>query len=323
MASKSTNGKAVEAIADATQGRTPILVDVKRIRVVEGWNSRRTFDKADLLSLGKSMREDGQFAPILVTDCDDGTFRLVAGERRKRAAELANIEALSAIVIDQSQALRIHWAENDEREDISHADRCAWLAARKAEGMKNVEIAKLTGMSPSAVSNDIAIATGLEPSIMKEWSKKPGHSRIALLICRLPHEEQLKRWNAYLAEIEAAEAEAEPGKKGKKGKKGKSTERAANAVAGKNTRASSRDIEDLTATLAPALGAKEAPRDFGLWWEGAAWALSFAMGGNRDKKGNPLLPAEIVKHIAARAQKALDESRQKTLPGTERPAKAK
>lgn len=318
MASKNTNGKAVEAIADATQGRTPILVDVKRIRIVEGWNSRRTFDKADLLSLGKSMREDGQFAPILVTDCEDGTYNLVAGERRKRAAELVNIEALSAIVIDQSQALRIHWAENDEREDISHADRCAWLAARRAEGMKNAEIAKLTGMSPSAVSNDIAIANGLEPSIMKEWSKKPGHSRIALLICRLPHEEQLKRWNAYLAEIEAAEAEAEPGKKGKKGK---TAERAANAASGKTTRASSRDIEDLTSTLAPALGAKDAPRDFGLWWEGAAWALTFAMGGNRDKKGNPLLPAEIVKHMSARSAKALAESRQKTLPGTERTAK--
>src|SRR6185503_7601656 len=78
---------------------------------------RRRFDQASLDGLASSLRERGVLQPILVRPVPGGTYELVAGERRWRAAQLAGLETVPALVrtSDDAQALEVALIENMAR----------------------------------------------------------------------------------------------------------------------------------------------------------------------------------------------------------------
>src|SRR3954447_13613493 len=82
---------------------------------------RRHFDEATLAGLAESLRQRGVPQPILVRRVTGGTYELVAGERRWRAAKLADLETVPALVRthDDAQALEIALIENMAREDLN------------------------------------------------------------------------------------------------------------------------------------------------------------------------------------------------------------
>lgn len=88
---------------------------------------RLAFDEATLNELAASIREHGVLQPILVRPVDENRFQLIAGERRWRAAKIAGLMAIPALVedIDDSTALEISIIENLQREDISPLDEAA------------------------------------------------------------------------------------------------------------------------------------------------------------------------------------------------------
>jgi ParB family transcriptional regulator, chromosome partitioning protein len=88
---------------------------------------RLAFDEATLNELAASIREHGVLQPILVRPIDENRFQLIAGERRWRAAKIAGLASIPALVedIDDSTALEISIIENLQREDISPLDEAA------------------------------------------------------------------------------------------------------------------------------------------------------------------------------------------------------
>lgn len=82
---------------------------------------RKIFDEEKLNDLSESIKEHGLLQPIIVTENEDSTYTLVAGERRLRAHKLANIEKIKAIIIDTDEfKLReLALIENIQRDDLN------------------------------------------------------------------------------------------------------------------------------------------------------------------------------------------------------------
>jgi ParB family transcriptional regulator, chromosome partitioning protein len=117
---------------------------------------RRYFDEEALEALADSVRERGVLQPVLVRPLEDGKFQLVAGERRWRAARLAGLETIPALIseYDDLAALEAGLIENMAREDlnpIEEARACATLA--EDLGLSHGQIAERVGRSRSAVSH--------------------------------------------------------------------------------------------------------------------------------------------------------------------------
>lgn len=117
---------------------------------------RRTFTDEAIAELSASIAERGVLQPILVRDLKNGRFELIAGERRWRASQKAQLHKIPAIVRDYDAAASAEVAliENIQREDLNaleEADAYASLIERYGHGQEAV--AKLVGKSRSHVAN--------------------------------------------------------------------------------------------------------------------------------------------------------------------------
>ena len=117
---------------------------------------RRSFDQASLQALADSVRERGIVQPVLVRPVAGGTYELVAGERRWRAAQIAGMESMPALVRprDDSAALEIALIENMAREDLNPVEEARACAALVEElGLTREDVGRRVGRSRVAVSN--------------------------------------------------------------------------------------------------------------------------------------------------------------------------
>ncbi|MEA2291354.1 MAG: ParB family transcriptional regulator, chromosome partitioning protein [Solirubrobacteraceae bacterium] len=117
---------------------------------------RRQFDEAALVALADSLRERGVLQPVLVRPLPGGTYELIAGERRWRAARLAGFDTVPALVRpqDDAESLEIALIENMAREDLNpveEARACALLVDEL--GLTREDVGKRVGRSRVAVSN--------------------------------------------------------------------------------------------------------------------------------------------------------------------------
>ncbi|HYI38471.1 MAG TPA: ParB/RepB/Spo0J family partition protein, partial [Thermoleophilaceae bacterium] len=121
---------------------------------------RREFDQEALLALSESIRSRGVLQPVVVRPLTGGRFELIAGERRLRAARLAEIETIPAVVrqTEDDERLDLALAENMARVDLSpveEARACAMLVDDL--GLTKEEVGRRVGKSRVAVSNLIRI----------------------------------------------------------------------------------------------------------------------------------------------------------------------
>ena len=117
---------------------------------------RQNFDEESLLALSESVRERGVLQPVLVRSCPGGTYELIAGERRWRAAQLAGLDAVPALInpYADSSSLELALIENMAREDlnpIEEARACSLLVEEL--GLTREEVGRRVGRSRVAVSN--------------------------------------------------------------------------------------------------------------------------------------------------------------------------
>ena len=117
---------------------------------------RRRFDDDALMALAESLRVRGVLQPVLVRPVLGGTYELVAGERRWRAAQMAGLETLPAVVHarEDADSLEIALIENMAREDLNpveEARACSMLVDEL--GLTREEIGRRVGRSRVAVSN--------------------------------------------------------------------------------------------------------------------------------------------------------------------------
>jgi ParB family chromosome partitioning protein len=132
-------------------------VDVDRIRPNE-FQPRHQFEEAALDDLAASIRSNGIIQPIVVRQADDG-YRIIAGERRWRAAQRAGLTRVPVVVKDvpagrDAQLLEMALIENIQREDLNPIDEAAAYERLIADfGMTQEEIAAAVGKDRSSVAN--------------------------------------------------------------------------------------------------------------------------------------------------------------------------
>jgi ParB family chromosome partitioning protein len=121
---------------------------------------RTNFNEEALAALAASIEASGVVQPLLVRPLPDGSYELVAGERRWRAAQQAGVDKVPAVVRDQAEAERLQAAliENMVREDLNPVEEAKACAALVEElGLTKEELAKRVGRSRPAVSNLIRL----------------------------------------------------------------------------------------------------------------------------------------------------------------------
>ncbi len=121
---------------------------------------RRQFDEESLVTLADSIRARGVIQPILVRPLAGGRYELVAGERRWRAAQIAELEAIPAVVRhhDDAGSLELAVIENMAREDLNPVEEARACSDLVEElGLTREEVGLRVGRSRVAVSNLIRL----------------------------------------------------------------------------------------------------------------------------------------------------------------------
>ena len=157
------------------------------ISQVESYSAqpRKLFDEDALAELADSIREHGVIQPLTVRKLSSGYYQIIAGERRWRAARLAGLTEIPAVVIeaDDQKAAELALVENLQREDLNPMEEAAgYQSLIQTYHMTQEEAARRVGKSRSAVANAMRLL-GLQPGVRKlveEGSLSAGHARALL-----------------------------------------------------------------------------------------------------------------------------------------------
>ena len=154
-------------------------------------NPRRTFDEAKLHELAESIRTNGLIQPITVRPNSDG-FEIVAGARRFRASQLAEVFSVPARIVEISDAQTLEWqlVENSQRVDVHPYEEAQGF--QRLLDMPGYDVAALVEKSGKSASHIYARLSLLQliPSIAEAFSAERITASHANLLARLPHESQ-------------------------------------------------------------------------------------------------------------------------------------
>lgn len=153
-------------------------------------NPRKVFNGLD--ELAESIRQKGLLQPVLVRPASDGRFEIIAGARRLRAARMAGLEELNAIVrdLDDAQVLECQVIENNQREDVHPLEEAVGFAQlRDVHGYSVETIAEKIGRSKGYVYQRIKLAELGEPGRDAFLAGKI-IAATALLLARVPTAQQ-------------------------------------------------------------------------------------------------------------------------------------
>ncbi len=155
----------------------------------KGDQPRKNFDSELLSQLADSIATHGVLQPILVREMPLGRFQIVAGERRWRAAKLAGLSEIPAIVIegDEKKAAQLAMIENIQRENLNPLEEAMGYRALSADyGMTQEEIAAEIGKSRSAIANALRLLELPEALLSKvaDGLITAGHARAILSLKR-------------------------------------------------------------------------------------------------------------------------------------------
>lgn len=172
--------------AEGTDGATSMLREVAVGSITANVNQPRTrFDEEALSSLVASVRELGVLQPILVRPAGEGSYELIAGERRWRAAKRAGLATIPAVVrsVDEVASLEQAVVENLHRQDLNPLEEAAAYQQLVEEfGFTHDQLARRVGKSRAAVSNTLRLFQ-LPPSIQRQVADgqvSAGHARALL-----------------------------------------------------------------------------------------------------------------------------------------------
>jgi len=189
---------------------------------------RKRFDDEALQALADSVKERGVLQPVLVRPRPGGSYELVAGERRWRAARLAGLETLPALVQqrDDARSLEDALIENMAREDLNPIEAARAVAGLVEElGLTREAVGRRVGRSRVAVSNLLRLLDLPDEALalVEDGSLTEGHGRALLLADDHADRRSIARaavqggWSVRVVEQRAREANA-PARAAKRGR---------------------------------------------------------------------------------------------------------
>jgi ParB family chromosome partitioning protein len=148
---------------------------------------RKHFDKAALEELAASIREHGIIEPVIVEEAGDGFYIVVAGERRCRAATLAGLQEVPALIRDYSEEKRLEISiiENIQREGLNPIEEAtAFKQLMEIAGLSQDGAAAKVGKSRSALANSLRLLKLPNPvqDALKTGAITQGHARAILAV---------------------------------------------------------------------------------------------------------------------------------------------
>lgn len=198
MASERGLGKGLGALLGETslQPQESGSVYLPIAKVEPGLNQpRKQFDENSLNDLADSVREHGIIQPLTVRRLSSGYYQIIAGERRWRAAKIAGLSEVPAVIVeaDDRKVMEIGLIENLQREDLNPMEEAdGYLALKEEFGMTQEEIAQRMGKSRPAIANALRLTT--LPALLREMvvdgDLSAGHARTLLALPRADLQEK-------------------------------------------------------------------------------------------------------------------------------------
>ncbi|MBI1988348.1 MAG: ParB/RepB/Spo0J family partition protein, partial [Betaproteobacteria bacterium] len=151
------------------------------------YQPRTRMDEAALRELADSIKTQGVMQPILVRPLSAGRYEIIAGERRWRAARLAGLSTVPALVraVSDSAALAMALIENIQREDLNPLEQANGIQRLITEfGITHERAAEMVGRSRSAVTNLLRLLTLAAPvrELLQQGKLEMGHARALLAL---------------------------------------------------------------------------------------------------------------------------------------------
>ena len=172
---------------------------------------RMHFDYDELSSLAESIRHNGLLQPLTVRPADDGTFELIAGERRLIAARMVGLARIPCIVmnVDDEKSAVFSLIENIQRQNIGFFEEAAAIERLiNVFGLSREDISKKLGKAPSTIANKLRLLS-LNPSAREKIIKSGLTERHARALLRLEDDKQQARALSIMADKHLTVAESE------------------------------------------------------------------------------------------------------------------
>ena len=206
-----------------------IYLEIYKIQVLKD-QPRKIFNDDKILELSKSIKNVGILQPLIVKDNFNGTFTLLAGERRWRAAQFAEMQKVPCIIknVKDSKSYEIALIENIQREDLNPIEEArAYEQLMSLTGMKASAIADKVGKDRTTITNLIRLLKLPEQilQLIEEGQIKAGQARPLLglgdkaMMYQLAKKIVIQGWSARRVEDEIARITDPAGVKTKTGKK--------------------------------------------------------------------------------------------------------
>ena len=177
----------IHLIKKKIQNEKPQIISLPLYMIAPNPNQPRSyFDPAAMEELKNSIMEYGLIQPITVRR-RNGEYELIAGERRFRAAQMAGLETIPAVVVeaDNDRSAILALLENLQREDLSFFEVAeSYKSLIREQGMTQTELALKVGKSQSSVANKIRLLRlpPLVKKLIRDYDLTERHARALLLL---------------------------------------------------------------------------------------------------------------------------------------------
>ena len=171
-------------VMDTSEEKSSLYLPISQVESCAS-QPRKQFDPDALADLADSIREHGIIQPLTVRKLQSGYYQIIAGERRWRAARMAGLDQVPAIVIeaDDRKAMELAMIENLQREDLNPMEEAEGYQQLMSQyNLTQEETAQRVGKSRSAVANALRLLNLCPPvrAMVEDGRLSNGHARTIL-----------------------------------------------------------------------------------------------------------------------------------------------